>query len=86
MEQGDRIVAAIRDYKKHHRRLPESLDALVPTYLAEIPPPVVGDRRWGYWAGAADGTFELSVSDDHDRPAHGLSYRSSAGKWEFLIE
>jgi len=86
MEQGDRIVAAIWDYKKHHGRLPQALDALVPTYLAEIPPPVVGNRRWEYCGGAADGTFELFVSDDNERPAHLLSYRSTAGKWDFLLE
>lgn len=86
MEQGDRIVAALRDYKKLHGKLPESLDSLVPTYLSEIPPPVVGNRRWEYWGGATDGTFELSVSDDNDRPAHMLSYRSTVGKWDFLFE
>jgi hypothetical protein len=86
MEQGDRIVEAVQDYKKLHGRLPESLEALIPAQFPVIPPPVVGNRIWEYSSGAADGSFELSVSDDHDHPAHVLSYRSTVGKWDFLIE
>lgn len=48
LRRGDRIIAALDAYRAEHGAYPETIDALVPGYLAQIERPTVGDQLWDY--------------------------------------
>jgi hypothetical protein len=47
-ERGDAIVAALQAHHQATGTYPAALAELVPTYLAVIEQPTVGDRQWQY--------------------------------------
>jgi hypothetical protein len=47
-ERGDAIVAALKAHYQATGTYPAALSELVPTYLAVIEQPIVGDRQWQY--------------------------------------
>lgn len=66
--QGETLIREIERYRAaHDGGLPPSLGALTPEYLAEIPVPSVGGRRW-----------RVGVLRDH--PEH--FYLTVASRWE----
>ena len=96
LEQSKQRGAAIVDALERHRAasgtFPETLDALVPDYLAAIEPPTWGLRRWRYRRyTAAHGThtagtdtstvyFQLSVAAS-DRGYPILYYDFTRRRW-----
>jgi len=58
---GDTIVAALKNYKENNQVYPESLDDLVPKYLASVPLAARGEE-WGY--SSFDRGLEFSLSYD----------------------
>jgi type II secretory pathway pseudopilin PulG len=47
-QQGALLVAAIESYRRDNGVYPDSLGALVPTYVPRIEPPTWGLREWTY--------------------------------------
>lgn len=48
LASGRLVSDAILKYQRSNGRFPEELNALVPVYIAAIPPPVPGDDDWTY--------------------------------------
>ena len=46
---GDEIVVALEQYHRDHSRYPDSLSALCPLYLSQIPEHLIGNRQWKYY-------------------------------------
>ena len=66
------IACALERYRLAHDAYPETLDALVPQFLAQIPPDLIGGRSLHYRR-AADGKFLLysvgwNETDDGGKP------------------
>lgn len=62
-ERGNRVVAACEAYRVQHGRYPETLDALVPAFLAAVPP--ASDRvlhKSAFRYRRADGEFTLGYA------------------------
>lgn len=62
---GSTLVQGIYAYKDDHGVYPESLSLLVPTYIDEIKPPTIGERKWSYWG--YEGSFILQVNSRPQR-------------------
>lgn len=76
--RGDEIVSALETYQAKHHSYPAKLKELVPMYLAEIKPPLAGNKQWEYVAGGNEGKgFYLGFGDDPDTdPVSYFSYNS----------
>lgn len=46
--RDDRVLAATLAYRAHHGSFPADLEHLVPEYIDEIQPPLVGEGVWTY--------------------------------------
>ena len=91
-QRGAVIVEALERHRAASGSYPETLEALVPSYIAEIEPPTWGLRRWRYRRyAAAHGThsvatdtsmvyFQLSVAAN-DRGYPILYYDVTSRRW-----
>lgn len=61
IQRGNKIVGALKQFRMDHGKYPETLSALSPKYLPDIPPPTWGLRKWQYQGGKSD--FELRVDE-----------------------
>jgi len=78
--RGDRIAAALNNYRQDEGEYPTSLDALVPTYLSEVPPPTAGNGLWGYESYDRNSRFRLWFEGTaEDTPVY--IYDSTTKKW-----
>jgi hypothetical protein len=82
-ERGTEIIGALASFRADKGKYPDTLDALVPQYLAEIKPPLVGRPEWGYRARNEGQVFDLWFADgeltDVTKPIS--VYSSDAGRW-----
>ena len=65
-ERGDTIIAALEKYRGANRGYPATLQDLVPDYLPEIPPPVVGGPEWVYQVRETGQVFDLGFGAPTD--------------------
>ena len=79
-QHGNQIVTALEAYKADHGVYPQDLGELVPKYLREIPPPVAGDRQWGYLPGDVGERFDLTVTGPTENDPI-MGYHSPSKKW-----
>lgn len=74
--RGNEIISALEVYRKKYENYPEALEQLVPMYIAEIRPPLAGNKKWEY---EKENTgFYLGFGDDPD--ADPVSYFSFTSK------
>jgi hypothetical protein len=78
MERADTVVEALESYKLDHGRYPAELQALVPRYLKQIAPPLIG-TKWGYSAPDDGARFILAFEGD-DREPCGF-YEPNGDRW-----
>lgn len=76
---GDPIIAALERFRADNNEYPETLDALVPRYLKEIPKPTWGTREWQYWCGQE--TYALFIQRSRSWYA-GYRYTPGGGHWQ----
>jgi hypothetical protein len=65
MRRGDQIMEALQAFRAAHGRYPGQLEELCPQFLAEIPLPTAGERRWKYSV-LLSGDVELIFGLGHD--------------------
>lgn len=63
---GNKVVLAIEKYKQQNGKYPKKLIELTPSYIAELPLPLVGTKIWecvlegdGFYLGVNDKNTEL---------------------------
>ena len=81
-KRGEPIVAALEAYRAAHGEYPEKLNALIPQYMKEIKPPLVGNHKWHYWRSRKDKDwYELGAFDDSKVSHNMLNYSSRTYSW-----
>ena len=78
--RGDTIVSAVRQYHEENKQYPDTLESLVPRYLAKIDSPTVGDEVWMYLPHSPSGTYALKVRS-HSKYDPVLYYSSGDNAW-----
>ena len=76
IDEGNKIIIAIEQYKNDNGALPDSLDLLQPKYLSSIPKPYGPPYEWEYKINGSD--FTLRVTLDY-YPL--CSYSSEQSEW-----
>lgn len=66
VRRGNAVVTALDAYHSKHKAYPRVLEELIPVYLKEIPPPVVGNGRWQYKLEHINSGFHLMVGEHPD--------------------
>ena len=76
IDEGNRIIIAIEQYKNDNGALPDRLELLQPKYLSSIPKPYVPPYNWEYKINGSN--FTLRVTLDY-YPL--CSYSSEQSEW-----
>ena len=77
--RGNRIVAALDQYKAQNGKYPDSLALLLSGFLGEIEPPLAGNQVWRYAALKDGEDFELGFEGAADEPT--CWYARSRKEW-----
>ena len=80
---GDRIVAALEQYRNDIGHYPDRLNDLVPKYIQQIEPPRYGEKKWDYNHRPGENSFGLYM---WGRKAYqdGYLYNSEKKQWEVV--
>ena len=81
---GDRLIAALEEFRTVHGVYPARIEDLAPDHLQEIPEPSAGETGWDYFRpGADDGGFVLQVGKVEGRfyPCIQFWSRDGVGSW-----
>jgi len=84
VRNGNRIIAALEQYRDEHGCYPDKLNDLSPEYLAEIPSATWGLGEWKYEADVND--FDLHVDESiHTGDGYHLwlRYLGKESGWQF---
>ena len=79
-KRGDRIIAALENYRNEHSAYPNSLNDLMPKYLKSIEPPVAGNCKWRYDTYEDGKAFRLIFEDETPDEPTGW-YDSKKERW-----
>ena len=61
MDDGQKIIRALEEYKTSNGKYPEQLDSLIPTYIKAIPKTQTPDKNFSYYTGETN-SYSLHFS------------------------
>ena len=80
-DRAHTIIVALDNYESDHGTLPDSLDALVPTYLSRLPN-TTRNEPFFYSASAVDGYIVSFTVWRKNRRGYGCGYAHDSADWE----